>query len=546
MPKLIHTPEWQALLEHYESMRKINLIDLFDRNENRFANFSIEHESILLDYSKNFLTEGTVSLLRNLAVKSDLSEWIEKMFTGEKINFTEKRAVLHTALRNRSDRPVVLDGEDVMPKIRAVLDKMKSFADGFHTGKITGASGKRFTDIVNIGIGGSDLGPAMCADALKPFAKKNLNIHFVSNVDGTHIAETLKKVKPKTTLFLISSKTFTTQETMTNARTARDWFLSNGMKPEDVARHFVAISTNEKAVTEFGIARENMFEFWDFVGGRYSVWSAIGLSLALYIGMDGFIEFLEGAHSMDEHFRSAPLERNIPVMLGLIGVWYANFFGAKNYAVIPYDQYLDKLPDYLQQLDMESNGKYIDREGRPVNYTTGAVLFGRAGTNSQHSFFQLIHQGTQVIPIDFIGSVKTHNPVGNHHDILMSNLFAQSEALMRGKSSDEVCSEMRKAGVSEIDIQNILPYKVFEGNRPSNTILLKSVTPRSLGSLLAMYELKVFVQGIIWRINSFDQWGVELGKQLAGKILPELGDSAEIGQHDSSTRGLIEYYRKEK
>lgn len=543
MPKLVNTPEWKALLEHYESIKDTSIADLFQKDENRFRDLSVKHESMIFDFSKNFVTEGTVALLRNLAEKSELRQWAEKMFSGARINFTENRAVLHTALRNRSGRPVLVDGKDVMPQINEVLVKMADFCDRFHSGRLRGATGKRFTDIVNIGIGGSDLGPAMCAEALKPYARKGLAVHFVSNVDGTHLAEILKKINAKTTLFLISSKTFTTQETMTNARSARDWFLGQGMKPKDVSSHFIAISTNEKAVTEFGIDKENMFEFWDFVGGRYSVWSAIGLSLALFIGMDNFLEMLEGAHSMDMHFLNAPFEKNIPMLMGLIGIWYINFFGAKSYAVIPYDQYLDKLPDYLQQLDMESNGKYINRSGKSVEYSTGAALFGRAGTNSQHSFFQMIHQGTEMIPVDFIGAARSHNPLGNHHKILMSNLFAQSEALMVGKSTEAAREEMERIGLTELEIQNLLPHKVFTGNRPSTTILMESLTPRSLGALLAAYELKVFVQGIIWRINSFDQWGVELGKQLASKILPELEPDGPTNPHDGSTQGLIEFYK---
>ncbi len=544
MPKLTNSPEWNALLEHYESMKDASIADLFAKDEKRFENLSVQQDSMLFDFSKNLITDGTLALLRNLAEKSELPQWIEKMFCGEKINFTENRAVLHTALRNRSGQPVHVDGADVMPRINAVLDKMSDFCERFHSGRTKGATGKRFTDIVNIGIGGSDLGPAMCAEALKPYAKKGLAVHFVSNVDGTHLSEVLKKLNPKTTLFLISSKTFTTQETMTNAHSARDWFLRSGMKEKDISSHFIAISTNEKAVTEFGIGRENMFEFWDFVGGRYSVWSAIGLSLALYVGMDNFLEMLSGAHSMDLHFRSAPFEKNIPMLMGMIGIWYINFFGAKSYAVIPYDQYLDKLPDYLQQLDMESNGKYVNRFGKRTEYSTGAAVFGRAGTNSQHSFFQMIHQGTEMIPVDFIGAARSHNQIGNHHNILMSNLFAQSEALMLGKSADTAREEMLRAGMAEIDIQNLLPHKVFTGNRPSTTILMEQVTPHALGELLAAYELKVFVQGIVWRINSFDQWGVELGKQLASKILPELAPGGQAGQHDSSTSGLIEFYKK--
>lgn len=544
MPKLTNSPEWNALSEHYESIKEASIAGLFAKDEKRFANLSVRHESMLFDFSKNLITDGTLALLRNLAEKSELPEWIEKMFGGEKINFTENRAVLHTALRNRSGQAVHVDGADVMPRINAVLDKMADFCERFHSGRTKGATGKRFTDIVNIGIGGSDLGPAMCAEALKPYAKKGLAVHFVSNVDGTHISEVLKKLSPKTTLFLISSKTFTTQETMTNAHSARDWFLRSGMKEKDISSHFIAISTNEKAVTEFGIGRENMFEFWDFVGGRYSVWSAIGLSLALYVGMDNFLEMLSGAHSMDLHFRSAPFEKNIPMLMGMIGVWYINFFGAKSYAVIPYDQYLDKLPDYLQQLDMESNGKYVNRFGKRTEYSTGASVFGRAGTNSQHSFFQMIHQGTEMIPVDFIGAARSHNAIGNHHNILMSNLFAQSEALMLGKSADTAREEMLRAGMADIDIQNLLPHKVFTGNRPSTTILMEQVTPRALGSLLAAYELEVFVQGIVWRINSFDQWGVELGKQLASKILPELAPSGQAGQHDGSTSGLIEFFKQ--
>lgn len=529
---------WKDLQTKYTSIRSETMRDMFANDPNRFEEFSVSLNEFLLDYSKNRIDAATMSLLIELARESGVEEARDKMFSGEKINTTENRAVLHTALRNRSNRPVYVDGTDVMPQINAVLEKMKKFSDAVRDGQWKGATGKTITDVVNIGIGGSDLGPVMVVEALKHYRKKGLDVHFVSNVDGTHIVETLKPLNPETTLFIVASKTFTTQETLTNAMTARDW-LVGALGTDAVAKHFVALSTNTEEVTKFGIDPVNMFEFWDWVGGRYSLWSAIGLSIAIAVGFDRFTELLEGGYEMDEHFRSAPLAKNIPVILGVLGVWYHNFFGAEAYAVLPYDQYLHRLPAYLQQADMESNGKGVTKAGKPVAYTTGPILFGEPGTNGQHSFYQLIHQGTHLIPCDFIIPAVSLNETGDHHQILLSNVFAQAEALMKGKTSAEVRAELEKQGLPEEKIAELLGHKIFSGNRPSNTILVEKIDPKTLGRLIAMYEHKIFVQGVIWNVNSYDQWGVELGKQLAKKILPEIKGGTTVTSHDSSTNGLI-------
>ena len=542
MNDLTKLPAWNALQQHYKKAKKLHLRDLFEKDSKRFEKFSIRFNDILLDYSKNRITDETMKLLLQLAREAKVKKWIEKMFSGEKINFTENRAVLHIALRNRSNRAIYVDGTDVMPAVNAELAKMKAFCEKVRSGEWKGYTGKAITDVVNIGIGGSDLGPLMVCEALKPYGSK-LNVHFVSNVDGTHIAETLKKINPETTLFLIASKTFTTQETMTNAQTARAWFLKSANDETAVAKHFAALSTNSKAVAEFGIDTKNMFGFWDWVGGRYSLWSAIGLSIALFIGFENFEELLRGAFEMDAHFRTAPFEKNLPVILALLGIWYNNFFGAETYALLPYDQYLHRFAAYFQQGDMESNGKRITREGKVVSYQTGQIVWGEPGTNGQHAFYQLIHQGTKLIPCDFLAPALSHNPIGEHHQILLSNFFAQTEALMKGKTEKEVRKELEAQGLKKKEIEKLLPHKVFEGNRPTNSILFQKLTPKTLGSLIAMYEHKIFVQSIIWNINAFDQWGVELGKQLAKAILPELKDEKTVETHDASTNGLINYYK---
>ena len=529
---------WKDLEKNYADVRGTTMREMFAADPDRFEKFSVSMNNMLVDYSKNRVTADTMKLLFDLARESGLEKARDAMFSGEKINITENRAVLHTALRNRSDRPVFVDGKDVMPQIKAVLKKMESFSGAVRSGEWKGATGKAMTDIVNIGIGGSDLGPVMVVEALKHYQKEGLNTHFVSNVDGTHIVETLKRLNPETTLFIVASKTFTTQETLTNAKTAREW-LVKALGEDAVAKHFVALSTNTEEVTKFGIDPANMFEFWDWVGGRYSLWSAIGLSIAISVGFDNFVELLTGGFEMDEHFRTAPLEKNIPVILAVLGVWYHNFFGAEAYAVLPYDQYLHRLPAYLQQADMESNGKGVTKAGRPVSYTTGPILFGEPGTNGQHSFYQLIHQGTHLIPCDFIVPAISLNETGDHHPILLSNVFAQAEALMKGKTAAEVRAEFEAQGASEEKIQALLNHKIFSGNRPSNTILVEKIDPRTLGRLIAMYEHKIFVQGVIWNVNSYDQWGVELGKQLAKKILPEIKGNTTVTAHDSSTNGLI-------
>jgi glucose-6-phosphate isomerase len=528
------TQAYEYLSNHLVDMADTHMKDLFEKDAERFQKFSLLFNDIFLDYSKNRINDKTMALLM------ELENAIKSMFSGEKINETEDRAVLHTALRNRSNTPVMFEGKDVMPEVNEVLAKMKKFSEAVISGSWKGYTGKAITDVVNIGIGGSDLGPVMVTEGLKSY-KNHLQMHFVSNVDGTHIVETLKKVNPETTLFLVASKTFTTQETMTNAHSARDWFLESGAADEDVAKHFAALSTNSEGVSKFGIDTENMFEFWDWVGGRYSLWSAIGLSIALSIGFENFEGLLTGAHEMDNHFRSADFEQNMPVILALIGIWYNNFFEAETEAILPYDQYMHRFAAYFQQGDMESNGKHVDRNGDDVNYQTGPVIWGEPGTNGQHAFYQLIHQGTKLIPCDFIAPAKSHNPLGEHHKMLLSNFFAQTEALMNGKDEEEVLGEMRDKSKEVRD--KIAPFKVFEGNRPTNSILVKLITPKTLGSLIAMYEHKIFVQGIIWNIFSFDQWGVELGKQLAGKILPELQENNEVNSHDSSTNGLINLYK---
>lgn len=537
------TAAWQALTQHYQSMRNVTLRDLFADDPLRFNAYSATFEDqFLLDYSKNLINQSTMQHLLALAHETKLPEAIAAMFRGDKINRTEDRAVLHVALRNRSNTPIMVDGQDVMPQVNAVLAKMKAFCDKVISGQWTGYTGKAITDVVNIGIGGSDLGPYMVTEALKPY-KNHLNMHFVSNVDGTHIAETLKSLDPETTLFLVASKTFTTQETMTNALSAREWFLQSAHEQAHVAKHFAALSTNASAVAAFGIDTANMFEFWDWVGGRYSLWSAIGLSIALSIGFDNFEQLLSGAHAMDRHFAETELSHNLPVLLALIGLWYNNFYGAETEAILPYDQYMHRFAAYFQQGNMESNGKYVDRNGQPVDYQTGPIIWGEPGTNGQHAFYQLIHQGTKMVPCDFIAPAITHNPLSDHHQKLLSNFFAQTEALAFGKSREVVEQEYRDQGKDPAQLEHVVPFKVFEGNRPTNSILLREITPFSLGALIALYEHKIFTQGAILNIFTFDQWGVELGKQLANRILPELKDGADVSSHDSSTNGLINRYK---
>lgn len=544
MSTLTRTPAWRALADHAASMRKEHMRDLFARDPGRFTSFSLEVGEILLDYSKNIATSQTMDRLMDLARQAEVETWRDRMFAGEKINFTEGRAVLHSALRNRSKREVIVDGRDVMPDVRRVLEKMRRFSGQIRDGRWVGFTGKRIRDVVNIGIGGSDLGPLMVCETLKPYGHPEIRVHFVSNVDGTHITETLKPCDPETTLFLVASKTFTTQETLANANSAKSWLLAALKDHAAVAKHFAALSTNTEKVAAFGIDPENMFEFWDWVGGRYSLWSAIGLSIAVFIGMDRFEELLDGAFAMDEHFQSSPLEANAPVILALLGIWYNNFFDAQSHVILPYDQYMHRFPAYFQQGDMESNGKRVDRDGRVVEYSTGPVIWGESGTNGQHAFYQLIHQGTKLVPADFLAPAQSHNPLGSHHELLLSNFFAQTEALMIGKTEDEARRELETAGLDGKRIREILPHKVFSGNRPSNSILFPRLAPRVLGSLIAMYEHKIFVQGIIWRVNSFDQWGVELGKQLANTILPELSGEEAVSSHDSSTNGLINHYKR--
>ena len=545
LPKInfTQTKSYEYLTDQFDKLSETHLKDLFKADDQRFNKFSVQFEDILLDYSKNRVDDETVALLIQCAKECMLKDAIGAMFSGEVINMTEGRPVLHVALRNQSNTPILVEGKDVMPDVNAVLKHMEEFSNAVISGDWKGYTGKQITDVVNIGIGGSDLGPVMVTEALKSY-KTRLNLHFVSNVDGTHIAETLKGLNPDTTLFLIASKTFTTQETMANAHSARDWFLKGaGAKEADIAKHFAALSTNSKAVSAFGIDTNNMFGFWDWVGGRYSLWSAIGLSICLSVGFDNFKELLAGAHAMDNHFKDADFEQNMPVILALMGIWYNNFFDAQTQAILPYDQYLHRFAAYFQQGDMESNGKHVNRNGNEVDYSTGPIIWGEPGTNGQHAFYQLIHQGTKLIPCDFIAPAQSHNPLGEHHTLLLSNFFAQTEALMNGKTLEEVTEELKASGKTEHEIEEIAPFKVFEGNRPTNSILVKKITPRSLGSLIAMYEHKIFVQGIMWNIYSFDQWGVELGKQLAGKILPELRTADDVTSHDASTNGLINQFK---
>jgi len=546
MSALTQLPAWKALQAHHQEIDALHMREMFNADNDRFNKFSLTFKDILLDYSKNRINEKSMRLLFDLAREVELKPAIDRMFAGEKINNTENRAVLHVALRNRSNRPIMVDGSDVMPAVNAVLDRMREFTESVRNGEWLGCTGKPITDIVNIGIGGSDLGPVMVCEALKPFAQEGLKVHFVSNVDGTQIVETLKGLSRETTLFVIVSKTFTTQETIANAKTARDWFLTRGGTKSAVAKHFVAVSTNAKAVENFGIDTDHMFEFWDWVGGRYSLWSAVGLSIALYIGMKNFEKLLLGAHEMDEHFRTAPFEENVPVILALLGVWYNNFFDADSHAILPYDQYMHRFSAYFQQGDMESNGKRVTRDGEVVDYSTGPIIWGEPGTNGQHAFYQLIHQGTKLIPTDFLAPVDTKNPIGQHHMLLLSNFFAQTEALMVGKTEDEVRAELVAEGLDGDSLEALLPHKVFPGNKPSNSILFQKLFPETLGALLAMYEHKIYVQSIVWNLNAFDQWGVELGKQLARKILPELMLDGEVTSHDSSTNGLINAYKSRK
>jgi glucose-6-phosphate isomerase len=547
MTSLTQYPVWNALCAHQKSVAPLHMRDFFAADSNRFEKFSLQFGGLLLDYSKHRITEETLPLLFQMAREAKIETWRDKMFAGDKINITENRAVLHTALRNRANTPVYVDGKDVMPDVNAVLAHMRKFSDQVRSGDWKGYTGKRITDIVNIGIGGSDLGPVMACQALKPYAQAGLNIHFVSNIDGAHLMLALEKCHAETTLFIVASKTFTTQETMTNAHSARTWFLNAAKDDAHIAKHFVALSTNAKAVAEFGIDTNNMFAFWDWVGGRYSLWSAIGLSIALYIGMDNFEAMLTGGHEMDNHFRTAPLEQNMPVILALIGIWYNNFFHVDTHAILPYDQGMARFPAYLQQADMESNGKFICRDGKRVQYKTGPVIWGEAGTNGQHAFYQLIHQGTQIVPADFLMPVHSHYEIGKHgyahHKILLANFLAQTQALMLGKTKDEARVELEKQGLGGQALEDLLPHKVFEGNRPTSSIMFDKLTPNTLGKLIALYEHKIFVQGIMWDINSFDQWGVEYGKQIAQQILPQLTNDEVVSNYDSSTNGLINHIK---
>jgi len=538
------TAAWKKLTDHSLEMKQLRMVELFQKDTSRFNDYSISHSDILFDYSKNILNKKTVALLIELANECELPNAIKSMFSGDKINVTEDRSVLHVALRNFSEDLFTVDGKDIMPDIKRVLAQIKEFCGKVHQGSWKGYTGKPVKQIVNIGIGGSDLGPYMVTEALKPYWVSGIQTYFVSNVDATHISETLKKLNPEETIFLIASKTFTTQETMTNAHSARSWFLQHAIDEAHIAKHFVALSTNEKEVVKFGIDKANMFEFWDWVGGRYSLWSAIGLSIAITIGYDHFEQLLKGAHDSDLHFKNTAFDKNIPVLMAMIGIWYTNFFGAESEAILPYDQYLHRFAAYFQQGNMESNGKSVDRNGKQVDYSTGPVIWGEPGTNGQHAFYQLIHQGTVMIPCDFIAPAISHNPLSDHHPKLLSNFFAQTEALMNGKSADTVIEEFKKSGKSEAEYAPLVPFKVFSGNRPTNSILVKEITPFTLGQLIALYEHKIFVQGVIWNIYSFDQWGVELGKQLANKILPELQNPDTVTSHDSSTNGLINAYKK--
>ncbi|VAW57398.1 Glucose-6-phosphate isomerase [hydrothermal vent metagenome] len=542
MSNLTDSEEWKALDVHLKDMLPMHMRDLFKANPKRFEQFSLGLNDLLLDYSKNRITDKTVKLLMNLARSRHIEKYRDRMFSGDTINCTEFRPALHVALRNRSNSPVIVDGEDVMPKVNAVLAKMRKFTEQVRGGKMRGYDGRRITSIVNIGIGGSDLGPHVVCDAMKPFAQRGLKVHFVSNADATHLVETLKFIEPETTIFIIASKTFTTQETLLNAHSARKWFVDLVGDEKAVAKHFVAVSTNLDETGKFGIDPENVFEFWDWVGGRYSLWSAIGLPIALYIGMDHFEDLLTGAHEMDKHFETAPLEQNMPVIMAMLGIWYNNFFDAQSHAIMPYSQYLERLPAYLQQLDMESNGKTIDRQNLRVNYLTGPIIWGQSGTNGQHAFFQLLHQGTKPVPADFLIPALSQNPLGRHHRVLFSNCLAQTKALMLGKKYREALKEMKKStSILPEEIDEVINHKVFEGNKPTNTIIFERLTPKALGSILALYEHKVFVQGMVWNINSFDQWGVEYGKVLAGQIQQDLIQPGNVDGHDSSTNGLINY-----
>lgn len=545
MAILTQHPSWKTLCKHQETISALHMRSLFKADPKRFEKFSLTLDDLLLDYSKHRITEETLSLLFQIAREAKIETWRDRMFTGEKINITEDRAVLHTALRNRSNTPVYVDGHDVMPDVNAVLAQMRTFSEKVRSGEWKGYTGKAITDIINIGIGGSDLGPVMVCDALKPYARADLNVHFVSNIDGAHLIRALEKCNPETTLVIVASKTFTTQETMTNARSARAWFLNSAKDEAHIAKHFVALSTNANAVTAFGIDGANMFEFWDWVGGRYSLWSAIGLSIALYVGMDNFEDLLTGGYEMDNHFKTAPLEQNMPVIMALVGIWYNNFFHADSHAILPYDQGMARFPAYMQQADMESNGKFMCRDGKRVHYKTGPVIWGEAGTNGQHAFYQLIHQGTPVVPADFLMPIHSHYAVGTngneHHKILLANFLAQTQALMLGKTKDEARAELEKQGLSSEALEKLLPHKIFEGNRPTTSILFDKLTPNTLGKLIALYEHKIFVQGIIWDINSYDQWGVEYGKQIASQILPQLVNDEIVTNYDSSTNGLINY-----
>ena len=545
LPKInpTETNIWEYLVEHFLE-NEFDLRTLFAENPHRFEEFSVKRDNYLFDYSKNLINSTTMEYLLRLAEETKVKEAINLMFSGEKINETENKAVLHTALRDFSDKPIFVDGEDVKPKIKRVLSQMRLFSEKVISGEYRGFSGEKITDVVNIGIGGSDLGPVMVCSALKHY-KTRLNTHFISNVDGNHLAEVLKNLNPETTLFIVASKTFTTQETITNAFSAKKWFLQKAME-EDVAKHFVALSTNIDAVKSFGIAEENIFEFWDWVGGRYSLWSAIGLSIVLSIGYDNFEKLLKGANETDVHFQTAEFSQNIPILMALLGIWYRNFAGASSYAVLPYSQYLERFPAYLQQTDMESNGKFVDRNGDFVNYEAGTIIWGEAGTNGQHSFYQLLHQGTELIPADFIAFVRSCNVVADHQEKLLANFFAQTEALAFGKNEDEVYAELKQSGNTDDEIYKILSYKVFQGNSPTNSLLIDELTPYSLGQLIALYEHKIFVQGVIWNVYSFDQFGVELGKVLANKILPELHSDDKIDSHDSSTNGLINYFKEKR
>jgi glucose-6-phosphate isomerase len=544
------TPAWQALTQHFQEISPLHMRDMFAEDMQRAEKLTLQVDDFLLDYSKQRINHTTLDLLLQLAQQCDIEGWRARMFSGEKINFTENRAVLHTALRNRSNQPVLVDGKDVMPEVNRVLQKMRDFTEQVRSGAWKGYSNKAIDTIVNIGIGGSDLGPVMVCHALKPYASQQLQVHFVSNIDGTHLAQTLQQCNPETTLFIVASKTFTTQETMTNARSARTWFLQHAQDRQHIAKHFVALSTNAMAVEEFGIDPINMFEFWDWVGGRYSLWSAIGLSIALYIGMDHFEQLLSGAHAMDKHFKEAPLARNMPVIMAMLGIWYNNFFNCETHAILPYDQGLSRFPAYLQQGDMESNGKFVNRSGHRIEYSTGPIIWGEPGTNGQHAFYQLIHQGNKLIPCDFIIPIHSQYAVGEqgdeHHKILLANMLAQTKALMQGKTSKEAKAELEAQGLDHHTIMTLLPHRVFGGNRPTNTLIIDKLDPFSLGKLIALYEHKIFVQGIVWNINSFDQWGVEYGKQIAQKILPQLSSKQEISDHDSSTNQLINYFKQRK